>query len=61
MEAYNFTKEAKKALIERNMTVKDLADELGFSRTYISIVLNGKLINEDIKAKIGAYLNISTV
>lgn len=37
-----FGKEVAKALIERDMTQSDLAEQLGYSPTYVSFVLNGK-------------------
>ena len=51
-------KEAKKSLIDNDMTVKELSDELGFAREYVSRVVNGSVYAPDIAAKIGKRLRI---
>ena len=61
MPASTFAAEVKKALIDRNMTVSELACKMELSRQYTSAIINGKHINEDIKRKIGTYLGVSAV
>ena len=56
-----WSKEVKKALIDRDMTVTDLANRLGFSRAYISCVISGKTAGvPEIAARINKELEIST-
>lgn len=45
-------KAVKKELIDRDMSVTDLANKLGLSREYVSSVLNGRLRSEHIKEQI---------
>lgn len=56
-----WNKELKKALIDRDMTVTELAAELGISRVYASNIVNG-VIRADaapgIAARIGEYLEV---
>ncbi len=55
-------KDVKKALIERDMTVSQLAAEIGFSRTYVSCVINGiynSNSSHSVKQKICEYLGIA--
>ena len=54
-----WTKKAKKALIDKEMTVTDLARALNLSRNYVSLVINGKLVSDGAKEKICEYLNIT--
>lgn len=42
----DFEKQVKIALIERNMTMSDLANELGISISYVSDLLKGKRTNQ---------------
>ena len=51
-------KAAKKALIDRDMTVTDLARALGMTREYTSSVLNGSRPVGKAVRKISDYLNI---
>lgn len=52
-------KEAKCALINRDMKVVDLAEALGISRTYTSQVVNGMSYAPEIAQKISAELNLT--
>lgn len=54
-------KEAKKALIDRDMTVSDLADKIGVSRTYVSGVINRSVIAEEIAKLISKELGIDDI
>lgn len=40
-----WNRRVKKALIDRNMTVKELAVLIGYSTVYTSNVVNGKIVN----------------
>lgn len=53
-------KDVKKALIDRDMTVTDLAGQSEISRTYVSGVINGRVIAPEIAAKISDVLGIKT-
>lgn len=49
----------KVELVKRNMTVTDLAEQAGASRDKMSSVINGKMMDEKIAAKVVALLGIS--
>ncbi len=52
--------EAKCAMIRRNdMTVTELAREIGVSRPQVSAVINGTIVSPVIKAKIQNYLGLT--
>lgn len=52
-------KEAKKAMIDRNdMSVTELADGIGNTRSYVSSVLNGSFESPEVKKSILAFLGI---
>lgn len=51
--------EAKIAMIQNDISVNDLAEELGCSRCYLSSTLNGKNTSIEIRRRISDYLNIS--
>lgn len=53
-------REVKKTLIDRDMTVTDLADRLELSRPYVSGVVNGRVIAPEIAARISEVLGIKT-
>ena len=54
-----FEKQVKKALIDRNMTLTDLAEALGISLSYVSDLIKEKRTNEDQLARIKNFLNLS--
>lgn len=54
-----FEKQVKKALIDRNMTMGDLAEALGISISYVSDLIKEKRNNEDQIARIKDFLNLS--
>ena len=54
-----FEKKVKKALIDRNMTLTDLAEALGISLSYVSDLIKEKRTNEDQLARIKKFLNLS--
>lgn len=52
-------KRAKIAMIENDIAVKDLSVELEYNRSYISSVLNGRVISPPVRKRISDFLNIS--
>ena len=54
-----FEKQVKKALIDRNMTMGDLAEPLGISLSYVSDLIKEKRNNEEQIARIKDFLNLS--
>ena len=53
-------KEVKKALIDRDMSIADLAAELNLSSTYVTRIINGTFIIPETKKRISKYLDISS-
>ncbi len=51
-------KQAKKAMIDLDMTVKELAEKVGLSREYTSAVVNGRIYAEPAVKAISDVLNI---
>nr|DAO80774.1 MAG TPA: Regulatory protein-modification, helix-turn-helix, transcriptional regulato, DNA [Caudoviricetes sp.] len=51
-------KEAKKALIDMDMTVAELAQKIGRSREYTTAVINGRIYAEPMVKVISDALNI---
>lgn len=47
-------------LIKRNMTMTELADKLDISRDRMSLVINGKMMNDNIVSMVSETLGIST-
>ena len=54
-----FAREVKKALIDRGSNITQLAQQLGFCRTHVSSVVNGRRPSRVAKAAICEYLGIS--
>lgn len=54
-----FEKQVKKALIDRNMTMGDLAEALGISLSYVSDLIKEKRNNEEQITRIKDFLNLS--
>lgn len=54
-----FEKQVKKALIDRNMTMSDLAEALGISLSYVSDLIKEKRNNKEQIARIKDFLNLS--
>jgi DNA-binding Xre family transcriptional regulator len=52
-------KDAKKVLIDRNMTVTDLAKAVGMTREHISSVINDKVRSPNTQKIICEHLGIS--
>lgn len=53
-----FEKQVKKALIDRDMTMTDLAEALGISISYVSDLIKSKRNNENQIARIKGFLNL---
>ena len=51
-------KEVKKALIDRDMSIVELATEIGYSRAHVTNVINGVFDFPDLKKRICEYLGI---
>ena len=51
-------KEVRIKLIEKDMTVSDLAENVGLSRTHVSAVICGRLESVNAKEKICQYLGL---
>ena len=49
----------KIAMLERNMTVAELAKKIGRSRPYVPLVVSGKLIAPPTNRMISDVLNVS--
>lgn len=54
----DFKKQVRIELIHKGMTMKDLADEMGISVSYLSELLNGTRTNQAQLAKIKYLLDI---
>lgn len=52
-------KRAKIAMIQNDIAVNDLSAELEYNRSYISSVLNGRVISPPVRKRISDFLNIS--
>lgn len=52
-------KRAKIAMIKNDIAVNDLSAELEYNRSYISSVLNGRVISPPVRKRISDFLNIS--
>lgn len=57
-ELPTWCKEAKKALIDKNMSVGELAKQCNMTKEYTSAVINGRAYSEPAMKKIGAVLCI---
>ena len=53
-------KEVKKAMIDRDMSIADLAAELNISSAYVTRIINGTFIIPETKKRISKYLDISS-
>jgi len=52
-------KQAKKELIDRDMTVEELAHDVGLSREYTSAIINGRVYSGPAVKSISDRLNIA--
>lgn len=51
-------KEAKKAMIDQDISMNELVDDVGYSRAYVSGVVNGRIIHPDIADAVSKCLSI---
>jgi DNA-binding Xre family transcriptional regulator len=51
-----WAKDAKKIMIDLDMSVTELADAIGMTRIYVSSVLHGRVISPPAQEKICSYL-----
>jgi predicted transcriptional regulator len=58
LNQYQFEKEVRKALIDRDMTAGDLAEELKISQAYLCDILKGSRSGTQQKEKIIRILGI---
>ncbi len=60
-ELSDWAKDCRKAMIDRNnMSVTELAEALGISRTVISAVINCSRQSDDVRQRICDYLNVDS-
>ena len=52
-------KQVKKELIDRDMSISDLAEQVGISRQYASEIVHGRRYAEPAVKAISDYLNIA--
>lgn len=52
-------KEVKKAMIDNDLTVTELAERIGLCRPYVSGVVNGRMYAPEIAKMISKDLNIT--
>ncbi len=52
-------KDAKKAMIDRDMTVGDIAEKTGKTKRWISGILNGRIYSPNIVKEISDILGIA--
>lgn len=52
-------KRAKIAMIENDIAINELSAVLEYNRSYISSVLNGRVISPPVRKRISDFLNIS--
>lgn len=52
-------KRAKIAMIENDIAINELSAVMEYNRSYISSVLNGRVISPKVRKRISDFLNIS--
>ncbi len=52
-------KNAKIALIQKDLSINDVARALGMNRSYVSTILNGRVYSPPAVKRISDYLGIS--
>ena len=55
----DWCKEAKKAMIDQDVKMNELVDDVGYSRAYVSGVVNGRIIHPNIAASVSKCLHIT--
>lgn len=46
-----WSKKVKKALIDKNMTINELTETIGYSSTYTRNIVNGKIVSATVAEK----------
>jgi ribosome-binding protein aMBF1 (putative translation factor) len=46
-----WSKKVKKALIDKNMTINELAETIGYNSTYTRNIVNGKIVSATVAEK----------
>lgn len=59
LRIYPNKKQVRHALIDRDMTMTDLANELGITISYVSDLLKGKRTNQEQLQRIKEFLEIT--
>lgn len=55
-----WNRRVKKALIDKNLTVKELAEKVNYSTAYVTNVVNGKIVDATkVQTKINEVLGIN--
>lgn len=52
-------KRAKIAMIQKDISVNELSEDLEYNRSYVSSVLNGRVISVPVRKRISDFLCIS--
>ena len=52
-------KETKKAMIDKDLGVQQLADAVGMTREYVSALINGRVLSPNAQKTICSFLNVS--
>lgn len=53
-----WSKEVKKAMIDKDLTNKDIADKFNYTTQYVSSIINGRTYYRDAVVNISMYLGI---
>lgn len=53
-------KEAKKAMIDKDMDTQNLAEQLGCTRQFIAAIVNGRQMSPDMAVRISEILDIKS-
>lgn len=53
-----WSKQARKVMIDKDMTIKQLSTEIGFARQYVSSVMTGRIISQKVQKAVCNYLNL---
>lgn len=53
-----WSKEVKKAMIDKDLTNKDIADKFNYTTQYVSSIINGRTYYRDAVVNISMYLGL---
>lgn len=57
-ETLTWTKSVKCAMVKKDIAIKSLAEKLGYSREYLSAVINGRVYSQEVVSFICDELDI---